>query len=97
MAPPDDPEEIHPGLAEERTELAWTRTAISFAAVGGAILKSNIAAGLIVVAISPLIWWLGHLLRDAENEADRPRRLLLITVGVTAVALVTLAVALPWT
>jgi uncharacterized membrane protein YidH (DUF202 family) len=97
MAPPDDPEEIHPGLARERTELAWTRTAIAFAAVGGAILKSNLAAGLIVVAISPLIWWLSRLLRDAETEATRPRRLLLITVGVTAVALVTLAVALPWT
>ncbi|HUK73166.1 MAG TPA: DUF202 domain-containing protein [Streptosporangiaceae bacterium] len=97
MAPPDDPEEIHPGLARERTELAWTRTAVSFAAVGGAIIKSNLGAGLIVVGLSPVIWWLGRLVRDRETLAHRPKRMLLITVGVTAVALVTLAVVLPWT
>jgi uncharacterized membrane protein YidH (DUF202 family) len=95
MAPSDDPEDLHPGLARERTELAWTRTAISFAAVGGAIVKSNFAAGLVVLAMSPLIWWLGRLLGNAGAVADRPKRFLLITVSVTAVALVTLAVALP--
>jgi uncharacterized membrane protein YidH (DUF202 family) len=41
MAPPNDLEDLQPGLARERTELAWTRTAVSFAAVGVAILKTN--------------------------------------------------------
>ena len=39
MAPPDDPEDLQPGLARERTELACTRTAVSFAAVGGGIFR----------------------------------------------------------
>ena len=32
-----DPEERDPGLARERTALSWTRTAISFAALGGGV------------------------------------------------------------
>jgi uncharacterized membrane protein YidH (DUF202 family) len=37
--PADDIEYAGPGLARERTELAWTRTAIAFAALGAAILR----------------------------------------------------------
>ncbi len=42
--PGPDMEERDPGLARERTALAWTRTAISVAALGGAMLKTNLAA-----------------------------------------------------
>jgi uncharacterized membrane protein YidH (DUF202 family) len=56
MAPSRDLEGLPPSLAKERTELAWTRTVIAFAAVGGAILKANIAAGLTVIALALLIW-----------------------------------------
>lgn len=94
MVPPNDLEDLQPGLARERTELAWTRTAISFAAVGVAILKTNPPAGLIVLAMCPLIWALGRLSRDRPASCDRRKRLRLITVGVTAVSLVTLAVVL---
>ena len=41
----DDPEERDAGLARERTSLSWTRTAIAFAAVGGAVLKVNLVTG----------------------------------------------------
>src|SRR5262249_60625841 len=37
--PADDIEYADPGLAPERTELAWTRTAIAFAALGAARLQ----------------------------------------------------------
>ena len=37
---PDDP-----GRARARTRLAWTRTALAFAAIGGVILKRDLAAG----------------------------------------------------
>jgi uncharacterized membrane protein YidH (DUF202 family) len=94
MAPPDDFEDLHPGTARERTELAWTRTAISFAAVGGAILKTSLAAGLVVLAMSVLIWNLRRLFPDAATAEARPRRLLLVAVAVAAVSLVALVVAL---
>jgi uncharacterized membrane protein YidH (DUF202 family) len=43
MTPADDIEDADPGLARARTALSWTRTAISFAAVGAVILKSPYA------------------------------------------------------
>lgn len=94
MAPPDESESPDPGMARARTELAWSRTAIAFVAVGGAILKTNIAAGLTVLAMSVLIWVLRRLFPDAATTGARPVRLLLVTLAVTALSLVALAVAL---
>ena len=91
---PGDLEELAPGLARERTELAWTRTAIAFAAVGGVILKTSIAAGLTVVAMSVLIWVLPRLFPDRAASGTRSRQLLAVSVTVTAVSLVALVVAL---
>jgi len=51
--PPDKVEDRDPGRARERTGLAWTRTAMSVAAVGGAILKRDVAIGVAVLAMSP--------------------------------------------
>ena len=79
--PPD------PGLARERTTLAWTRTAISFAAVGGVVLKNEIVPGLILLALSPAIWQLGRL------AYQRPGKLRLVTATIVAVALVALVLA----
>jgi uncharacterized membrane protein YidH (DUF202 family) len=89
----DDHERSDPGLARERTGLAWTRTAIAFAAVGGVILRRELAAGLLVLALCPLIWVLGHYLRHPDQPGPRPVRLLLVTVIVTLVSLVAIVVA----
>lgn len=94
MAPRGDLEDLAPGLARERTELAWSRTAIAFAAVGGGLLKTSVAAGLIVVAMSVLIWGLCRFFPAAPTTKARSGRLLLVAMTVTAVALVALAVAL---
>jgi uncharacterized membrane protein YidH (DUF202 family) len=82
---PDRPE---PGLARERTQLAWTRTAISFAAVGGAVLKKDLLPGLILLAVSPVVWQLGRM------TYQRPGNLKLVTATIVAVAMVALVVAL---
>jgi uncharacterized membrane protein YidH (DUF202 family) len=95
MTHPDDPEDLDPGLARERTRLAWMRTAIAVAAVGAATLKVNVPAGATVLAMAPLIWLTGrHLSRTAPRGEAQPRLLLLTALAVAAVALVVLAVVL---
>jgi uncharacterized membrane protein YidH (DUF202 family) len=84
---PGDPEDRDPGLARERTSLAWTRTAISFAAVGGAVLKTHLVPGLVIMATAPAIWHLGHL---AQRRGDQ---LKLVTAAIVAVGMLALAVA----
>ena len=92
--PADDIEDADPGLARERTELSWTRTAISFAALGGAILKSRPYAGISILVLSGLIWKLGQVAGGSGAGHARPRQLLLIAIAITAVSIVALAVAL---
>jgi uncharacterized membrane protein YidH (DUF202 family) len=92
MTAPDDPEDMQPGLARERTAMAWTRTAISFAATGAAILKNHVIAGVIVFALGLGTLGLQRLFPAADGE-HRQRRLLLVTIAVTAVALVALGIA----
>ena len=95
MSAADDPEDADPGLARQRTRLAWTRTAVAFAAVGGATVKVSVPAGVTVLATAPLIWLAGrHLSRHAHSGRARPGVLLLTTVAVTAVALAVLLVVL---
>jgi uncharacterized membrane protein YidH (DUF202 family) len=92
-----DPEERDPGLARERTSLSWTRTAISFAALGGVVLKENVITGLIVLAIAPVIWHLGRVSRGSRQAAGfhrvSPGRLFSISVTIVAVALLCLLIA----
>ena len=90
---PRGPRAPGPGLARERTELAWTRTALAFAAVGAVIARRDLIVGLAVLACTPLIWAVGRLATDPAR-AGRPGRLLLVTVAVTGVAVLAGAVAL---
>jgi uncharacterized membrane protein YidH (DUF202 family) len=84
---PGDQPDIDPGLARERTSLAWTRTAISFAAVGGVVLKKEVIPGLILLFIAPLIWEVGR------RAYRRPDRLKIVTGTIVAVCVVALVVA----
>jgi len=84
----DDLEQRDAGLARERTSLAWTRTAISFAALGGAVLKVSLAPGLVIVLLAPVAWGIGRLPRPGAQ------RLWLIMASIVLVALVSLGVVL---
>jgi uncharacterized membrane protein YidH (DUF202 family) len=84
---PPDYEDVDPGLARIRTSLAWTRTALSFAAVGAVVLRKDIIAGLLILGAAPVIWRLGRL------DHHLPSRIRLVTATIVAVALVSLVVA----
>ena len=84
---PPDYEEADPGLARVRTSLAWTRTALSFAAVGAVALRKDVIAGLLILATAPVIWWIGRLAHRL------PGRIRLVTATIVIVSLVALAVA----
>jgi uncharacterized membrane protein YidH (DUF202 family) len=93
-----DPEQPDAGLARERTSLSWTRTAISFGALGGTVLKENVVTGLVILALVPVIWQLGRVSRGRGAHGNLPAvraaRLFFITVSIVAVSLVCLAVAI---
>lgn len=81
-----EPDERDHGLARERTRLAWGRTALSFAAVGGIVAKSELLPGLVILAMAAAVWQLGRM-----TWPNRPR---LITTAIVAVTLIALIVAL---
>ena len=84
---PPDYEDADPGLARVRTSLAWTRTALSFAAVGAVVLRKDVIAGLLILAAALVIWRVGRM------DHHHPGRLKLVTATIVAVSLVALAVA----
>jgi uncharacterized membrane protein YidH (DUF202 family) len=81
----------------ERTSLSWTRTAISFVALGGVVLKENVITGLIILAIAPFVWQLGRMTRGRDAVSGLPAvgatRIFIIAVSIVAVALLCLVVA----
>ena len=81
-----DHQDADPGLARVRTSLAWTRTALSFAAVGGVTLKENVVAGLLILSVALVIWRIGRL------DYHLPGRLKLVTATIVAVAVVALVI-----
>jgi uncharacterized membrane protein YidH (DUF202 family) len=81
------------GLARERTALAWTRTALSFGAVGGAIVKSHVVPGLIVMGCAPVIWQLGRMTTHEVPGRTLERRIRAILAVIVAVAVVALVVS----
>jgi uncharacterized membrane protein YidH (DUF202 family) len=91
---PDEAPE--PGISDpaNRTRLAWSRTAIGFAAIGGAMLKSSPVEGVVVLLLSLPIWATARRAGRVPGAAVRIADLRLVTVTVVLVAVAALAIAL---
>jgi uncharacterized membrane protein YidH (DUF202 family) len=81
------------GLALERTNFAWIRSSIAFLGLGVAILKFRPIAGFLILAIAVVLWVLGRAMRGRSRWLAS-RRALLVTVAITALALVSLVLTL---
>jgi hypothetical protein len=92
----DEPGADEPGVGDpaNRTRLAWTRTAIAFAAIGAAMLKVSPVAGAIVIALSLPIWAAARRVRHTADAMSPARGLALVPVTVVLVALAALVVVL---
>jgi uncharacterized membrane protein YidH (DUF202 family) len=92
--PADDIEDADPVLARERTKLAWTRSAISFLALGIAILKFRPVVGIPLLTFSGVVWLMGRASPTRDQPGTAARRMLLVTVAVCVLALASLVLAL---
>lgn len=90
--PPEDVEDLDPAYFRERTELAWVRTSLSFAAIGAATLKAVPIAGVLMMVIAGAVWLLGHYSRPYGPAIGRVRgaRLRLVTIAIGALAVIAL-------
>jgi uncharacterized membrane protein YidH (DUF202 family) len=93
IVPADDIEDADPVLARERTDLAWTRSAISFLALGFAILKIRPVVGIPLMTVSAVVWLIGRASPARDQPQSAARRMVLVTVAVCALALVSLVLA----
>jgi len=91
VEPEDDPGTGDPA---NRTRLAWTRTAIAFAAIGAVMLKDSPVAGAVVLALSVPIWAATGRARLSPDALTTPAGLRLVTAAVVLVALAALGVVL---
>jgi uncharacterized membrane protein YidH (DUF202 family) len=102
-----DPESRVPGLAAERTDLAWNRSGLSLLACGAAILRginrpplmsTNLAIGVCVLILGAITWFLGawYARRSRGRGARRTSAadLTPIAAGVAAVGIAAFIIAL---
>lgn len=83
-------EEIDPGLARERTRLAWLRTALAFVAVGGVVLRTAPVVGGLILGMGAVIYLAGRTAAHAWSPDPVGRRHVLMAITV-AVVLVSMA------
>ncbi|NRQ37010.1 DUF202 domain-containing protein [Nonomuraea sp. NN258] len=90
--PPPDP-----GLAHERTQLAWTRTTLSLIALGTALIKAAPVPGLAILAMGLACWAAARRLNGPPSTGGIHRRhvpLQAIAVTLTLISLAALTTTL---
>ena len=101
-----DPDGRDPGLAAERTDLAWNRSGMSLLACGTAVMrglahppldKGNLAVGAAILGLAAFSWALGawHARRSGAKGrgAATARDLWPISLGVALVGVAAFAIA----
>jgi len=87
--------------AAERTDLAWVRSALSFGAIGAAMVKGLKTLGaarpvdgaaILILGVAVLVLAAGFLLRRQSEENASHRSLLLVSTGAVAVGLVAIVI-----
>ena len=91
---PPDGEGGKPLLARERTDLAWTRSAIAFFALGIAILKFRPVIGIPLLLFSAVGWLVNRRPPRPDWDGAHSHRLLLLSLSVTGLAVVVLILIL---
>jgi uncharacterized membrane protein YidH (DUF202 family) len=81
-------------LARERTELAWTRSSIAFLAFGVAVVKFAPFIGIPLLVFSAAIWLISRRAPRRDWDGSIGRRLLLVSVAVTGLAVLVLILTL---
>ena len=97
---PRPPDTDDPGLARERTALAWTRSALTMAASGVLIARAAFVGHLAVLGVisaiamailSALTWRNGQAIYRERREPWMPQRLQLAAFGLLTAATVLIA------
>ncbi len=109
MSAPIDPDGRDPGLAAERTDLAWNRSGLSLLACGAVVARGitvgepvagRAAAGTAILVLGGIVWALGWWQarrRSRQGQARRvasPRDLLPVALGTAAVGFVAFVLGL---
>lgn len=81
-------------LARERTDLAWTRSSIAFFALGIAVLKFRPLIGIPLVLFSAVGWLINRRPPRRDWDGAHSRRLLAVSLSVTALAVIVLILIL---
>lgn len=94
-APRDqDEEDADPMLARERTDLAWIRSTIAFFALGVAVVKFRPELGIPLLLFSAVGWLISRRPPRRDWDGAVSRRLLLVSLTVTGLAVVVLVLTL---
>ena len=102
MTHPENPDGVTPGLAAERTDLAWNRSGLSLLACGAAVARGftvgdptagRIGVGTAILVLGAFTWSLGAWQARRRAGAGlarivaRPRDLLPVAAGTAAVGI----------
>ena len=99
VTPPPDTDD--PGLARERTALAWTRSALTMAASGVLIARAafvghlaalGVVSAVAMAILSALTWRNGQAIYRERREPWMPQRLQTTAFGLLTAATVLIAV-----